>query len=848
MWCLMEKHHCPKCGSGLEIEITRLSKNTIRLLMICPKCGYFREIIAREKKPTEPPSEIKTGLPIKPLESVPSDAPLGIKHIINLCRESSSATFIPVFYSDLHQDPPDFGCDVSVKSLVNLGFTYAFSEKISRLLEDRNISRLYKFQEEAIRLILKGEDVVIVAQTAMGKTEAFLLPALQIATHADTYPAVLAIYPTKALARDQLLKFMYYAKPLGLTVRVIDGDTPWRERRKIIENPPHLLITNFDMIHYWLPRYRSRHGSIVRLFTSARLLIIDEVHVYNGAFGTNIHYILKRLSRLIEEKGRKLQLVLSSATIANPKEFAECLTERKIKTIIGKGRRSKLSVLFIYSYDPPFKTSARLLAELVKSHIKTLAFFNTRSSAELAYNVIRRSRDPHIVGKIELHRAGIPARTRVLIEQKFKRNLILGMLSTPTLELGIDIGNVSTVITTLTPVDRFIQRSGRAGRREKPGSAILILRADDPISEYYAMNPEEYFRDVSGRYLEPRNRFIAQRHVYLMAYEKSLKKHEIEKYSIPTEIIEELEKERALFRTLDGWVANGTVFHKYFSRNIRGIDIQIEVYYGNKKIDEREIIIALKELYPGAIYLNRGTKYIVKKLDLNKRIAILEKAPQDYQYFYTRPLYSHSAAPIGELESKNICGTIIFHGPLRMTMTVWGYAVFREGEKKTIIQRKLSQPIQYQYPTYGLFFRAPAYFSQTEEEIAGAYHATEHILIDGTYRISGGSEYDLGGISYGTSGIIVIHDALPGGNGVSLLLFERFRDAVIKSHEILTSNPCMNKEPLNKCVFSYHCGNNNQPLNQKGAREILEKMMKEEKAPNPEKAPQLLELFEKGIV
>ncbi len=838
---------CPTCNSTVNVEVRRLDDKKYRVLLYCPNCGFYQEFILEKKKEKKDISEEKQ-VTIRPLDSIPSDAPRGVRYIFELSKQTEGA-FIPVYFSYLHRDPPEYGCYVSADELIRLGFDAKLAQKLVMLLHKRGIERLYKFQEEAIGRILSGEDIIIVAQTAMGKTEAFLLPALQIASiHRDTKPSILAIYPTKALARDQFSKFRYYAEPLNLRVAVLDGDTPWKERRKILDNPPEILITNFDMIHFWLPRHRQRNGRIVRLFLSARMLIIDETHTYYGAFGTHVHYILKRLTRMIENRMGKLQFVLSSATIANPREFGELLIGRKIRVVIGQGRRSSLGVLFVYSYEPPFRAIARMLMELVNNHIKTLAFFNTRSSAELAYNVIKRTRKVSLYEKISIHRAGIPPNVRIAIEQKFKKDKLLGILSTPTLELGIDIGNVSSVISVLTPVDRFIQRSGRAGRREKPGSAILILRSDDPISDYYAMNPHEYFKDLSGRYLEPRNPFIAKKHIYLMAYEKTLKKDEIDKYGIPTDIVKDLEKERALFRTKDGWIANGIVFHKYFSRNIRGIDIQIAVFYRDKKIDEREILLALKELYPGAIYLNRGTKYIVRKLDLQRREATVDIAPTDYHDIYTKPLYSYSAIPIGELERKETCGTIVFHGPLRMRISVWGYMMFREGERKPLIQRTINPPIEYEYPTYGLFFKAPTYVNEDEDNIAGAYHATEHILIEGTYRISGGSEYDLGGISYGTSGLIVIHEALPGGNGVSSLLYERFEEAIKKSYELLDSQICRRKETLNKCVFSYHCGNNNQPLNQRGAREILERMLRNEKVPDADKAPELLEQFEKGIV
>jgi len=838
---------CPKCQEKLVIQKRNIDDSLVKLVLYCPHCGYYKELIVRPKKKEEKETSSREGVAIiLPLKESPSNAPKPIKFIFSKARENNFLEFTPIFYEDLYTDPPELGIEVSSKALASLGLTY-IADKICRSLQAKGIKRLYKFQENAIRFICKGYNTVIVAQTAMGKTEAFLLPALNVAYISEERPSVLIVYPTKALARDQLDKIKYYADPLGISVAVLDGDTPSKERRRILMDPPSILITNFDMIHYWLPRITKNKG-IPRLFLSAKLLVLDEVHVYAGAFGSHVHYIIKRLRRLIESPGRKLQIVLASATISNPEEFSKMLIGEDVKVVVGRGRRVSLGVLFLYTHLPPFIVGAKILIELVKHGIKTLAFYNTRSSAELTYSVTKRAKLPEIISKISVHRAGIPARIRTKIEQDFKGDRILGIISTPTLELGIDIGNVMAVISEMTPVDRFIQRSGRAGRRGEKGAAVLLLRAGDPISEYYAMNPKDYFKDISGRYLEPRNMLIAKQHIYLMAYERPLRFEEVEKYDLPREAIEELENEHALFRTKGGWIANGAVFSKYFSRNIRGIDVQVDVYCRGKKIDQREILIALKELYPGAIYLNRGTKYIVRSLDLPKLRALVELAPPEYQSYYTKPLYSYSATPIGNLEEKHVCGTLVYHGLLRMRISVWGYLIFREGQKEPIAQNLLDEPIQYTYNTYGLFFLAPPYTGEDKDAIAGAYHATEHILIEGTYVISGGSEYDLGGISFGTSGLIVIHEALPGGNGISSLLFNRFRQAVEKAYKILSSPICRSKEFLNKCVFSYHCGNNNKPLNQKGAKEILQRMMSNEEVPNAEKAPSLLEKFDKGIV
>lgn len=851
----MSSKQCPNCLKELTIQRRRVNTDLLKITLLCTSCGYYQEILAkvRSEKNAEG-SEQREGerTILLPLRDVPQEAPKPIRMIIEKARENNYLWFLPVHYEDLYKESPELGVEVSPENLRALGLRNVYNE-ISRSLLTRNIKRLYKFQEDAITSICRGENAIIVAPTAMGKTEAFLLPALDAAYESVERPSILIIYPTKALARDQLDKILYYSKPLGLKVSVLDGDTPTRERLRIIRDPPHILITNFDMIHFWLPRI-SKQSTLPRLFLSPKIIILDEAHIYAGAFGSHVHFIIKRLRRLAESNQKKLQIVLASATIYNPGEFARKLIDDEAKVIVGHGRKVSLGVLFLYTQLPSFRVAAEILAELIKRNIKTLVFCNTRSSAELTYNVIKRSKLHEVYQKVSIHRAGIPANIRLKVERDFKNNKLLGIISTPTLELGIDIGDVSTVLTEISPSDRFIQRIGRAGRKEEKGAAILLLRADDPISEYYAANPEEYFKDISSRYIEPRNPLIAKQHIYLMAYEKPLSDSDVQKYKLPLEILTELESEHAVMRIGDNWIANGVLFSKYFSRNIRGVGTQVDIYYNDRRLDCRDVIAAVKELYPGAVYIIRGSKYLVRSLDLSRLRADVEPAPSEYQYLYTMPLYNYSATPTGDLVKREACGTVVYHGRLKMKISVWGYTIHKEGQKEPIARMLLENAVSYTYTTYGLFFLAPPYYSESsdessdEEAVAGAYHALEHILIEGTHMISGGSEYDLGGISFGTSGLIVIHESLPGGNGITSLLFERFEDAVERAYKILSASFCIPKEPFNKCVLSYHCGNNNKPLNQKGARELLQRMLKGEKVPNAEKAVELLRAFEEGIV
>ncbi len=350
------------------------------------------------------------------------------------------------------------------------------------------------------------------------------------------------------------------------------------------------------------------------------------------------------------------------------------------------------------------------------------------------------------------------------------------------------------------------------------------------------------------KYIEPNNEYIAERHIYLAAYEKPLQIEELKQFNPPEYILKRLFERGSLIEINNRIYANKLHFKKYFSSNIRGSDKVVKVMLEDRVIDEREAIIAIRELHPNAIYVNRGRKYIVQDLDLKNQVAHVIEADPNNEYLYTKPLYSYSAVPLKVHFEKETLGTRVFYGLLRLTAYVYGYLVFREGNQKPIREELLEEPITYEYNTYGIFFKAQQLSITDDEKLAGSYHATEHILIEGTNTITGGGSEDLGGISFGTTGIIVIYDGTPGGNGVSKLLFDRFERAVERAHNILLACKETYRTDFNKCVYSYRCGNNNQPLHAEGALKVLEMMLEEKPAKLPEETVKLLSVLDKGYV
>ena len=697
-------------------------------------------------------------------------------------------------------------------------------KEISDFLNELKIKQFYKFQEDAIQEIVFGENVVIEAPTASGKTEAFLIPVIQRIKKESNQGKVFAIfvYPTKALARDQYPKIKKFADKIKINVKVFDGDTKIEERREIIEKSPEILITNFDVLHYHL-WHQTKFSSIL---SSTKILVVDEAHVYSGIFGTNVHYIIKRLKRICNNK---LQFVAASATLDDAKTFCEQLFGEKMQLIKGSGKKGETDFVMLF---PSLRTQRKLMVELTKKltdkNHKTMVFSNSHLNAELLAMQAKKQKI-----NIKVHRAGLMANYRMSVEKQFKEDKLQAISCTPTLELGIDVGNVDCVISSTIPVNRLTQRIGRAARKGQRGYAFLTL-GNDPISQYYKNHPDDYFEDIEKTYIDPNNPFVEEFQILAMACDKPISKHELKEHQdvIEHHIIEEniIESNN---RIIPNFEKINSVLNNY---SIRGIGKSIDIFLNEKKVGDRTLPIALEELHKDAIYFLAGSRYKVKELNYPERnFAKIERIPKDYPY-YTKSLTEEWPTIETIFEKRNAGGIEVAFCKLHIEKKVYGYVNIELGQEVTQGEKvMLDTPLEYDFITKGIVFHAPKpleIMEKSEDEEyteASGYHATEHVVIEGSNMITGGVSQDLGGISLGTSGLIFIYDGAIGGSGASKALYDRFEKALERSMHIVKECPCKNEAGCPRCTFSYRCGNNNEFLHKYSALEILERINNGEK-------------------
>ena len=383
--------------------------------------------------------------------------------------------------------------------------------KLAEYLENNGISNLYKFQQESYDAIISGKDVVVVAPTASGKTESFLIPIIQMSSEVKSPMFALIVYPTKALAKDQLTKIQTMAASVGVRVAIFDGDTPYVTRERILKSPPHILITNFDVINYHLPR----QSRFAELLYNVRILVVDEVHTYSGIFGSNVHHLIKRLDRVCMHP---LQMVAASATMNEPVRFCSALLDRDVELIKTDQRRGRIDIIMMSASDENKRDMIlHVTRQLISQKHKTLVFSNSHRGAELiSLNAKRSGLD------VSVHRSGIPVQERHKVEDRFKNGGLMAISCTPTLELGIDIGAVDGVVSSLVPVNRLLQRVGRAARRDRRGYAVLAL-GNDPMSTYYERNPQDYFEDAELLYIDPTNPIVQEYHMAAMSLDAPLR-------------------------------------------------------------------------------------------------------------------------------------------------------------------------------------------------------------------------------------------------------------------------------------------------------------------------------------
>ena len=705
---------------------------------------------------------------------------------------------------------------------------------LAERLAGKGITRLYRHQARAVRKIREGSHVVLVSGTASGKTLCYQIPIAERILE-DPSGTALLIYPTKALAQDQLGSLDRLAIP-GLVASTYDGDLP-AGRRSRVRNKANVILTNPDMLHYGI---LPNHGLWESFLSRLGHIVIDEMHYLRGMFGSHTAQIIQRLRRLATHYGSEPTFVLTSATIGNPTQLANRLTG--VDMTLVEGDDSPTGERLVALWNPPLEDremgtrrsplyeTSDIYVDLVRRGTHTIAFGRSRKITELIH-INSAQRLGELADRISPYRAGYTAEDRREIERRLFSGELLGITATNALELGIDVGGLDAALLCTFPgtVSSYRQQSGRAGR-SRDMSLVVLIAGGDALDQYFMHHPDELFtRAPEAAVINPDNQRVLDLHVSCAAHELPLTLSdrqffgsELEEAAHRLVLAGSLRhRDRRLHWTGRRSPAHGTSLRSSDNRTFSVYNVDTR-----RRIGELGWERAFSDAHEGAVYLHLGKTYLIERLDLRRREILTRPTRVGY---YTEP-YIDKDLGILDVERKGLLGSMGYHlGRVRVASHVVGfrrrYQMGAGGGNRRVNRLDLP-PVEIETQAFwftvseGLLERAGLHTDQ----VPGSLHAAEHTLIAMMPLFAICDRSDIGGLStayhHETAGAaIFVHDGYHGGAGIAPAAYAAGEDLVPATLQTLRRCPCSAGCP--SCVQSPKCGNFNEPLSKEGAIRLL---------------------------
>ena len=788
--------------------------------------GYFPDEIKNIGKTVTPKkiiTEIKISIPENILFDVNKIPKLEINNdpiIHELVEGHRNQTLAIIHYEKLLSLEPE---KIPVENLKDV-----LSTKIIDGLKKYGFSGVLPFQNESIRSILNGDNSIISAPTGSGKTEAFIIPILQkILEKPIEGVFVLLVYPLNALIDDQVSKISDLIDKCELNDIIstysIHGGQNSQYKDKIISDSYKksiILATNFDFINYHLILQDKKWN---QLFKNAKIIVMDEAHSYTSFHGSNVYHVLKRMKNYM----KKFQIIGASATLDNPKEFFSNMYDLPEKSFTYIKSVSKRKQNMHRFFIMPRKYGQRTTMEMItticnKKKSKQLVFSNSHNDAEfLASNV--ESMNEKI--RIQIHRGGLEQKDRKLYESQMKEGELDILSCTPTLELGIDIGNVDVVISAFkNEYDSFIQRIGRAGRKGQKSYAICVFDPEDAACHYFARNIPAYLNQNHHVEINKENSIISEKHTVSIGMEKHAA----------------LESDKSKF------------FDFANSINLRGASGEITIFHNSKKIGTRDIPVGYYQLHQNGIYHFNKENYQVKSIDKteNGANAFLEKSNEIHKR--TIPIVKTSLMQVTEKESikKEINSHAkklsLRYGLIKMDRTITGYLKGNYNDTsdkfETFDGKTISNWNNFSWSSkhYCTSITIPTEFiSKINGDIKNAFisdskiHTITHVLVNASKILTKSESNDID--AYYENGVIHLFDNTSDGyNGCSKIIYENFEKVMKTCFDLISECNC--KEESNtdqesasdewggcpKCTFTTnYCQTKNKNLSKKSALDFF---------------------------
>ncbi|MGE0705927.1 MAG: DEAD/DEAH box helicase, partial [Vicinamibacterales bacterium] len=602
--------------------------------------------------------------------------------------------------------------------------------RLKHALESRGIRELYSHQAEAVSHALAGRNVVVTTPTASGKTLCYNLPILN-AILQDPSSRALYLFPTKALAQDQLAELHALCESLDVEgggsvgVFTYDGDTP-QDARRAIRGRAHLVLSNPDMVHAGILPHHPRWA---KLFENLRYIVIDELHAYRGVFGSHLCNVLRRLRRICRHYGSNPVFLCSSATIANPRELAERLTESPFELVDESGApRGEKFFLFV---NPPvvnrqlgirrscLTETRRIAAEFLRRRLQLIVFAQSRLSTEILTTYLKDDFEAHpgAPERIRGYRGGyLPGRRRE-IEKGLREGTVQAVVSTNALELGIDIGALDVSVMAGYPgtIASTWQRAGRAGRRSSRSAAVLVA-SSAPLDQFIVRHPAYFFdRSPERALIDPDNLHILVDHVKCASFElpfgsqEQFGRHDVQA------VLGILAEQGLVHRVGDGgdaadlessasaqwmWTSESYPADAVSLRSVSSDNFVIVDVTGEPRvIGETDFTSGPSTLHPMAIYIVEAALYQVERLDFDGRKAFVRAVDCDYYtdaIAYSRVTILDTLSADGD-EAPRLPGRA--HGEVHVVSRVVGFKKIKFYTNENVGSGELDLPEQQMHTT-----------------------------------------------------------------------------------------------------------------------------------------------------
>jgi DEAD/DEAH box helicase domain-containing protein len=587
-----------------------------------------------------------------------------------------------------------------------------------------------------------------VTPTASGKTLCYNLPVLQMLL-AQPDARVLYLFPTKALAQDQLAELEELARSLPeLRMFTYDGDTP-QDARRAVRARANLVLTNPDMLHSGILPH---HTKWAVLFQNLKFVVIDELHAYRGVFGSHVANVIRRLTRLCRHYGSTPQFVMASATIANPRELAERLTGERVAEVAENGapRGDKL----VLCYNPPVVNAelgirapylgeaARLAIRFLKERIPTIVFAQSRLATEVLLGAVKsgvadRTGDSGIVRG---YRGGyLPGRRRA-VEQGLRAGEVLGVVSTNALELGVDIGHLDVAVLAGYPgtIASLWQQAGRAGRRAGSSAAVFVA-SSAPLDQFMVAHPDYLFgTPPEHARVNPDNPFILVNHLKCGAFELPFGNDERFGELDVRRYLAVLEDEGILHQVGGRWhwasetyPADHISLRTVTSDNFLVIDTTAR---DERQTKRRQIIAevdwgsAFATIYPKAIYMVESEPYEVQELHYREdeeKVAYVKRVTVDY---FTDAISAKGVWILRRLADREHAAYVAEQGEVLVAEKVVGFKKIKLGTLENVGSGEVELP-QQEKQTTSAWITLP-------EEMLARVSASREELIDGMRAVA----------------------------------------------------------------------------------------------------------------